>query len=432
MSLDVTKPLDPRLAKAHGHARRGEVLQAELLYQGILADDPGCADAARAVASLAAQREDWARARSHYQLALRSEPNDTETQLELAQVLCRLDQPDAAAALLRQAVLLRPDQPLAWLLLGDVLDLMGHSLAATKAHYQAITRAHKLGQWLDFSTVHPTLVEHVTRIMASVTAGRRAHLLQSFEATRTEFGARSVDRVERALWGYLGEIDATPPDPRQRPKFLYVPGLPDQPYHDPMLQPWASALAAHWEDLRTEALDLLGEHANFESFLGLKAGEANADYVAGSGPNPAWDAFFFYRHGKRFDANHARCPNTSALLESITLCRVKNQAPEVCFSVIRPGSRIMPHYGVTNSRLVMHLPLVVPADCALNIIDGGEHRWREGELMMFDDTFRHEAWNHSGQSRVILLMDCWNPHLSAAEQQAIRQLVEAIDEFESV
>ena len=52
--------------------------------------------------------------------------------------------------------------------------------------------------------------------------------------------------------------------------------------------------------------------------------------------------------------------------------------------------------------------------------------------MMFDDTFRHEAWNHSGQSRVILLMDCWNPHLSAAEQQAIRQLVEAIDEFESV
>lgn len=429
----MTRPTaDPRLLRARQHAERGETLQAELLYLGVLSGDPACAEAARTVAALAARREDWPRALHYYEVALQAEPEDDATHLEIAQVLCRLQQPEAAASVLRQAIRARPDQPLAWLLLGDVLEALGQPVDSCKARYQAIARAHKAGQWTDVSTTNPALREQVANSMAKVNAGRRAHLLASFDASRVAFGAKSVERIEKALLGYLGEIDTTPPDSRQRPKFLYIPDLPDQAYHDPRMQPWSEQLAAGWQDLRTEAVNLLGDHTNFESFLGLKPGQPHADYVAGSGPNPAWDAFFFYRHGKRFDANHARCPKTSALIDSLTLCRVENQAPEVCFSVIRPGSKIMPHHGVTNSRLVMHLPLVVPSDCALNIIGVGEHHWQEGELMMFDDTFQHEAWNDSEQSRVILLMDCWNPHLSAAEQMAVKQLVEAIDDFESV
>jgi aspartate beta-hydroxylase len=119
------------------------------------------------------------------------------------------------------------------------------------------------------------------------------------------------------------------------------------------------------------------------------------------------------------------------VLESIELCRVGNQAPEVCFSVIRPQSTIMRHYGVTNTRLVMHLPLVVPPGCALNVIDAGEHHWKPGELMMFDDTFQHEAWNTSDEPRLIVLMDCWNPHLTLPEKQAVKLLVEAIDSIEN-
>ena len=429
----MTRPAaDPRLLRARQHAERGETLQAELLYLGVLGGDPACAQAARAVAALAARREDWPRALHHYQVALQAEPDDDATHLEMAQVLCQLQQPEAAASVLRQAIRSRPDQPLAWLLLGDVLETLGQPVDSCKARYQAITRAHKAGVWTDVSNTHPALVDQVLLTMEKVTAGRRAHLLRSFDATRLAFGAKSVERIERALLGYLGEIDTTPPDPRQRPKFLYIPGLPDHAYHDPALQPWSEELAAGWMDLRAEASYLLGDNSNFESFLGIKVGESNAEYVSGSGPNPAWDAFFFYRHGERFDANHARCPKTSALIDSLSLCRVRHQAPEVCFSVIRPGSKIMPHHGVTNSRLVMHLPLVVPSECALNIVGVGEHRWREGELMMFDDTFQHEAWNDSEQSRVILLMDCWNPHLSSAEQMAVKQLVEAIDDFESV
>ena len=103
-----------------------------------------------------------------------------------------------------------------------------------------------------------------------------------------------------------------------------------------------------------------------------------------------------------------------------------DQAPEICFSVLSPQTHIKPHHGVTNTRLVMHLPLIVPSNCALNLIDAGIHEWVEGELVMFDDTFLHESWNRSDSTRVIVLMDCWNPHLTAVERQACTRLIEMI------
>jgi hypothetical protein len=160
--------------------------------------------------------------------------------------------------------------------------------------------------------------------------------------------------------------------------------------------------------------------------LDAREGDPVENVLTGDGPRPAWEAFFFYRHGKRYDKNHERCPRTSEVLESIELCRIADEAPEILFSVLTPGTHIQPHYGVTNTRLVMHLPLVVPPDCALNLIDAGEHHWKEGELMMFDDTFKHEAWNRSSSTRIILLMDCWNPHLTAVEKAAVKQMIETI------
>ena len=421
---------DARLGRAHQLAQRGEVLQAELLYAAVLSEQPNCAEAARSIGALAAQREDWRRAIDHYQMAVRVAPGDLGIQIELAQALCGFGQLEAAAALLRKLSQAAPEEPMVWLLLAETLDDLGQSLASCKARYQALSCAQKRGQWKDASTTPAAVLDRVLANMEKLRAGQREHLMQSLEPFRLAHGSAAIRRVEKAARAYLQEIDATPPDPRQRPKFLYFPDLPDIPYHDPMLQPWASTLAAGFADLREEALTLLGEGNNFESFLGLKPGEVLPNYVGGSSPNPAWDAYFFYRRGKRFDQNHARCPKSSRLIDSLALCHVAHQAPEVCFSIIQPGSHIMPHHGVTNSRLVMHLPLVVPPGCALNIIDAGEHHWREGQLMMFDDTFQHEAWNRSELPRIILLMDCWNPHLDAVEQAATKALVEAIDAFE--
>jgi aspartate beta-hydroxylase len=100
----------------------------------------------------------------------------------------------------------------------------------------------------------------------------------------------------------------------------------------------------------------------------------------------------------------------------------------VCFSVLTPGTHILPHRGVTNTRLVTHLPLIVPGNCAIKV--GGEERvWHEGECFTFDDTFEHEAWNRGDSTRVVMLLDIWNPHLTEIEREAVTALVEGIGDF---
>jgi aspartate beta-hydroxylase len=80
---------------------------------------------------------------------------------------------------------------------------------------------------------------------------------------------------------------------------------------------------------------------------------------------------------------------------------------------------------VTNTRVVGHLPLIIPEDCALNV--GNElHVWQEGRVVVFDDTYEHEAWNRSPKTRVVLIFDLWNPYLTEVECAALTNIVVAI------
>jgi aspartate beta-hydroxylase len=147
--------------------------------------------------------------------------------------------------------------------------------------------------------------------------------------------------------------------------------------------------------------------------------------LGGSGTAPSWNGYYFYRHGIRRDENCACCPVTSAALDQLPLSRVREHGPEILFSVFTAGTHLLPHRGVTNTRVVGHLPLIVPKDCALKV--GGEiHVWQEGEVVVFDDTYEHEAWNRSEETRVLLIFDLWNPYLTEAEQVGVVDIVEAI------
>jgi aspartyl/asparaginyl beta-hydroxylase (cupin superfamily) len=317
-----------------------------------------------------------------------------------------------------------PVSPLAWLLAGQMREDEGQLSRALAYRLQASKYALAAGVWHDPQSTPPHLVDAVRHAICSLRSHRSQVLHGTVDTLEKVHGAETLVRVRRAVAGYLKEQDETPPDPMQRPRFLYVPGLPSTPYLDTSLQPWASRLENAFAEVREEALSVLLEGQSLQDFIEVRTGDDIANYLGGV--KPSWEAFFFYRHGQRFDDNHARCPKTSALLESIDLVRIPGQTPEVCFSVLTPGTHILPHYGVTNARSVMHLPLVVPADCALNLVGHGERHWQEGVALMFDDTYLHEAWNHSNSPRMILLMDCWNPHLTAVEREAVVLLSEAI------
>src|SRR3546814_10294056 len=94
--------------------------------------------------------------------------------------------------------------------------------------------------------------------------------------------------------------------------------------------------------------------------------------------------------------------------------------------MLRPHTRIPPHTGVTNSRAIIHLPLIVPAECGFRV--GGETReWVEGRPFAFDDTIEHEAWNDSPAMRAVLIFDVWNPHLTEEEQGIVADYCRMID-----
>jgi aspartyl/asparaginyl beta-hydroxylase (cupin superfamily) len=93
---------------------------------------------------------------------------------------------------------------------------------------------------------------------------------------------------------------------------------------------------------------------------------------------------------------------------------------------LRPGAHIPPHNGLINTRLIVHLPLIVPGQCRLRV--GNETReWQPGKVWLFDDTIEHEAWNDSAETRVILIFEVSRPDVTDAEHEQISRVFEALD-----
>lgn len=408
-----------------------QTLSAEMALRALVESHTDCAEAWLLLADLAEQRGDEVRVRECVNQASTTAPQTESICLNIAHMQLRAgdiaDGIDTLAALLERT----PKSFMAWFMIGDAFEFSGLYDLAVRARFQGLRRGQGAGFLMGMASTPLALQPVIEQLIAEVNEQHNLIINGGIDRMRDLIGTAEMKRVEHAIAVYLGQRQDVPANANQVPKFLFFPGLPEGPYHDPYLHSWAGLLDDAFDDIRAEALSVLQQEDGLENFLSFKPGQSKAGYLGGAGCNPSWDAFFFYRHGARYDVNHVRCPKTSAVLSKIDLCEVEGQAPEICFSVLQPGTHILPHYGVTNTRLVMHLPLIVPSGCALNVFGGGEHVWRERELMMFDDTFQHEAWNHSGQTRVVLLMDCWNPHLSIAERVATRHLIELISAFEN-
>lgn len=203
---------------------------------------------------------------------------------------------------------------------------------------------------------------------------------------------------------------------------MHYPFLPADEFFDRRHFPWFEELEAATAAIRAEVQGILDD-----------PGEAMRPYVRMDEGVPQnkwsaldnsldWGACFLWEYGEPNQPVLDRCPATAALLERLPILDLPGRGPSAFFSILRPGSQIPPHTGVTNTRAIIHLPLIVPPSCGFRV--GGETRkWVEGQAFAFDDTIEHEAWNTSDQRRAILIIDAWNPHLSPAERQAIRDHV---------
>jgi tetratricopeptide (TPR) repeat protein len=420
---------DTQRAQARRAAEAGQLSAAQAAYAALLQASPDDVEALNFLAVLALSEGRHIRARELLEHALAVEPGDAPTRKNLGLALLHSGDPERARYVLQPAVDELPDYYVARLYLGVALERMGQQRQAVTEYLRALTAAHSEGQWRDAAGTPAGLRPVVAHAAEVVRSGYPALLRAVLAPLRERHGAAAMARVEKCLAGYLGEISVQSDHPDQKATFLYFPDLPAMPFLPRELFPWYAEMEASTDAIRDELLAVLDADAQLVPFLGEPLPGMKSSYLDGRGDiTPQWDGLFFHRHGLRHDANCDRCPRTAAALDAAPTVHIRGHAPESLFSVLGAGSHILPHTGVTNTRVVTHLPLLVPGECALRVVDQ-RHEWQEGRCITFDDTFEHEAWNHSDRTRVILLFDVWNPYLSEVEQVAITELVAAIGDL---
>jgi aspartyl/asparaginyl beta-hydroxylase (cupin superfamily) len=163
--------------------------------------------------------------------------------------------------------------------------------------------------------------------------------------------------------------------------------------------PWAPTMEDNWRQIRQELDRILVYQEALPNFQDISAEQSALTQ------DDKWKTFFLFGYGTKVEANCSRCPRTTELLESIP------GVTTAFFSIFGPNKQIPPHRGPWKGVVRYHLALKVPdpaSSCGIRVADETVH-WSEGRGFFFDDTYDHEAWNNTSDTRVVLFLDVIRP-----------------------
>lgn len=334
---------------------------------------------------------------------------DASTLMRLATVRRSTGDYPGALTAAAAAVELEPRNFLMCLLLGSIRETMGAPHSAERAYRAACRHAPRE------MTFQPALARQLEHARQWVRIGDRwRDYLLEWTPEGGSLGTEEQRRMRGFRSNLLENLDAGPTTP---PTFL-IPGVRPRRYFDPAPFRGVTEMERATSEIRAEFLALAADQADFASRLtGLHGSEGEL------GRAGQWSMVPLIRNGQVVEEFASRCPRTMRLASELEQPNLPMISPSLYFSALEPGSRIAPHIGLTNARVIAHFPLIVPENCRFRV--GGETRvWSEGEAMVFDDMTTHEAWNDSDRLRVVLIADLWRPELSAAERQTVTELLQ--------
>ena len=295
-----------------------------------------------------------------------------------------------------------------------------NDIKAATSFYQAALKIAQQGGFVDAGT-RPKLEAAVRYIRQSADAYANA-----LKATVSDRTGPDAKRLHDAVEIMAGQRQLF----MSEPTVFYFPYLANRQFFERDEFDWVSSLEAETPAIKSELEALLAEGAEFLPYVEDEADRPPLEFYGLQG-NTSWAALYLWRDGKPVEENAARFPRTMAALEKVPMSYIGAKTPAVLFSRLTPGAHIPPHRGMLNCRLICHLPLIVPESCWLRV--GNETRlWEEGKLLIFDDSFEHEAKNDSGDTRIILLFDIWRPELNDAEKAGISDIFDTIDRFTTI
>jgi aspartate beta-hydroxylase len=324
----------------------------------------------------------------------------------------------AALAALDRALAADPRSFAALLMKATLMERLGAPHGAGAAYGTALTQA-------------PPDDAMPAQMRAAAAHAREVHTRYQDELARrlkVSVGPAAAGPTARRLETFVERLAGRRRVFHQEPVQFHYPGLPELEFHDRERFPCLAPLERATEDIRSELIQLLDEDAGgLEPYVNYPD-NAPLDQWADLNRSAAWSAYHLWKDGEVIEEHAQRCPKTMAAIAALPQPKTAGRSPAAMFSVLSPRTRIPPHTGIANTRLVLHLPLIVPEGCGFRV--GAETRpWKVGEAWVFDDTVEHEAWNDSDAQRIILICDVWNPYLSEEERELIARTMAAMDAF---
>jgi aspartate beta-hydroxylase len=368
----------------------------------------------------ALQAGDCNKAKSGFEQIIATGKADTAHWLGLAYACSRLGDNAKALTAVDKSLELESRNLRAVLLKAELLTQKGQSRPALK-HYQY---AMKLAA--NASDLPADIRQNLVR--AKETCANQENEYRSFLMERLEAGsyASSIGnpRFQQSLKLMFGGQEIY----YQQPRRFYYPGLPQIQFYERSQFDWVTCIEEQTDQIRKELTAVMHGPSRFSPYVKSDSTHLGRN-DQGLDDNDSWSALYLWEHSHLVPENAALFPNTLKALEAVPMPDIAKQAPMALFSKLAPDTRIPPHNGLLNTRLICHLPLIVPGNCGALRVGNEERPWVEGKLLIFDDTIEHEAWNNSDQERVILLFEIWRPEISEEERGLITTLLKAIKEY---
>jgi hypothetical protein len=348
-------------------------------------------------------------------------PKDLQLKLQRAMVCRAAGDLGGAAEALDEALAIDPYDYVALLSKGAVTERRLGERTAADIYRNAL----KIGPPDD--QLPPPLkgpTERARTVVARVDEALEEHLRTAAAAVASDCSDMARRRFEEAIGIFSGRKRVY----TQEPLLLHYPRLPAIPFYERELFPWLPNLEAATAVIQGELKGALeAARDEFSPYIAF-AKDAPVNQWGELNHSKRWSSFFLWKDGARQDGACKVCPQTAALLDELPLADQPGYAPTAMFSALEAHTRIPPHTGSTNVRLLCHLPLILPGPAFFRV--GAETRaWEIGQGWVFDDTIEHEAWNDADELRVILIFDLWNPFVEEGEKPLINAILAARQGF---
>ena len=371
--------------------------------------------ALEAQADAAAARGDPAGARRLLAQVTAADPRRIEPWLKLA-AMCRAEGDVAGAlAAVSGALSIEPLGFLPLLLKASLLERAGRLEEAGETYGYALAQ------------IPADPPAHLAATIAHARAFHSAHIAKAERRLASAASSAALSAPEqRRLDRFQSNIVRRTRPWHSEPTHFHYPGLREREFHDPEDFPWLAELEAAAPDIAADFHRVMAaERAELVPYVQYPD-DVPLQQWAALNRSRDWTAIHLVRNGVTVEANARHCPAAMAVLARLDQPVVPRRGPNAMFSLLAPGAHIPPHVGVANTRLVCHLPLIVPPGCWFRV--GADRReWKEGKAWIFDDTIEHEAANESDSLRVVFIVDTWHPDLSPAERDAVTAVMAATD-----